>query len=78
MTIYRKVNGEWVETTLKIKELRLRASRHRNERIIQQAKRAETRLIALREACTHEVISRTDSPTYSVATCAICGKAVLT
>jgi hypothetical protein len=75
---YRKVDGKWVETTLKIKELRLRASRHRNERILQQAKRAETRLQALQASCTHEVISRTDGPTYSVTTCAICGKAILT
>jgi len=76
MTWYRKVNGEWVvEDFLKVKELRLRASRHRNERILQQAKRAETRLKALQASCTHDV--QTHDPSGIVSTCVICGKAIM-
>ena len=76
---YRKVDGQWVEVDLlKVKELRLRASRYRNERIIAQAKRAETRLNALRASCKHEVVNTTYGPTFDVTTCVICGQVTFT
>lgn len=72
---YRKVDGQWVEVDLlKIKELRTRASRHRNERIIAQAERAKVRLQKIRDDCQHEVVTTSKGPTYDVTTCVICGK----
>lgn len=77
---YRKVNGQWVEVDLlKVKELRTRASRHRNERIIAQAQRAQQRLDVLRASCTHDVIMSPLGPNWTGtkgATCAICGKSL--
>lgn len=76
---YRKIDGQWVECdSLNIKELRLRASRYRNERIIAQAQRAKTRLNALCASCKHEVVNTTSGHTFDVTTCVICGQVTLT
>lgn len=75
----RKIDGEWVEcSSLKLQEMREKARRLRYERSIDQGRRAQLRLDALRAKCTHPVLRTSQGHTYDVNTCTICGQVTLT